>query len=150
MPHRNMVKTWYSHSRNISMSPWLPNIQRRQYMRQGRRCPPYGNKEVLKWGTIRTEGFPFHQFNIRTGCNIIWSKMSITGSKDIYVSLFYKPHEHDEHSMKELWSSVEKIHKTVTYGFLKVLISQTWIGRMSHHQTHADSKICMTISLKTS
>jgi len=48
MPHRNMVKTGYSHSGNISMSPWLPNIQRRQNIRQGRRCLPCGNVQVLK------------------------------------------------------------------------------------------------------
>jgi len=49
------------------------------------------------------------QAELKTDCNIIWSKNSITGIKDIYVSSFYKPHEHDEHSLKELWSSVGKI-----------------------------------------
>jgi len=49
------------------------------------------------------------QPELNTDCNIIWSKFSITGIKDIYVSSFYKPHEHNGHSLKELWSSVEKI-----------------------------------------
>jgi len=49
------------------------------------------------------------QPELKTDWNIIWSKISITGIKDIYVSLFYNPHEHDEYSLKELLSSVEKI-----------------------------------------
>jgi len=82
MPHRNMVNLIFT--------------QRKYFIRQGRMCPPCGNKQVHKW-------------ELKTDCNIIWSKNSITGIKYIYVSSLYKPHEHDEHSLKELWSSVEKI-----------------------------------------
>jgi len=49
------------------------------------------------------------QAELKTDCIIMWSKIPITGKKDIYVSSFYKPREHDEHSLKELWSSVGKI-----------------------------------------
>lgn len=49
------------------------------------------------------------QPTLKTNCNVVWSKISITGIKDIYVSSFYKPQENDEHSLTELWSSVVKI-----------------------------------------
>lgn len=51
------------------------------------------------------------QPQLKTDCNIVWTKISISGLKDIFVSSFYKPHEHDEHSLKELWTSISKIPK---------------------------------------
>ena len=40
------------------------------------------------------------QAELKTDCIIMWSKIPITGKKDIYVSSFYKPREHDEHSQR--------------------------------------------------
>jgi len=51
------------------------------------------------------------QPQLKTDCNLVWSKISITGLKDIYVSSFYKPHEDDDHSLKELWTSISKVPK---------------------------------------
>jgi len=49
------------------------------------------------------------QPDLKTDCNIVWAKLNVKGTKSIYVSAFYKPHENDEHSLNELWESMKKI-----------------------------------------
>ncbi|XP_053395967.1 uncharacterized protein LOC128556067 [Mercenaria mercenaria] len=51
------------------------------------------------------------QPDLKTNCNITWSKITLTGIKNIYVGAYYKPHELDELSLSELWSSLSKIPK---------------------------------------
>ncbi|XP_053389502.1 uncharacterized protein LOC123526856, partial [Mercenaria mercenaria] len=51
------------------------------------------------------------QADLKTNCNITWSKITLTGIKNIYVGAYYKPHELDELSLSELWSSLSKIPK---------------------------------------
>ena len=77
------------------------------------------------------------------------SKILITGIKHIYVSSFYKPHKHDEYSLKELWSSVEKIPQNSHVWILGDFNLPDMNWSTGHHQTHALSKNCMTLSLKT-
>jgi len=61
------------------------------------------------WGVLLAVPNKFlseEQPELKTACNVMWSKVLITGIKHIYVTSFYKPHEHDEYWLKELWSSV--------------------------------------------
>ncbi|WAQ95830.1 hypothetical protein MAR_028520, partial [Mya arenaria] len=46
------------------------------------------------------------QLNLNTNCEILWIKLEITGSKPIYISSFYKPHELDIDSIYELEKSL--------------------------------------------
>jgi len=48
---------------------------------------------------------------LKTDCNIVWIKLNIKGSRSIYISSFYKPHENDTASLDELWKSVKMIPK---------------------------------------
>ena len=51
------------------------------------------------------------QPDLKTDCNVCWAKLSIPGSRNIYVGSFYKPHENDPNALSQLWSSLQKIPK---------------------------------------
>lgn len=51
------------------------------------------------------------QPDLKTNCNITWSKISLPGFRNIFVGAFYKPHELDDESLSELWLSLGKIPK---------------------------------------
>ena len=51
------------------------------------------------------------QPDLKTKCNISWSKISLPGIRNIFLGSFYKPHELDSDSLNELWLSLNKIPK---------------------------------------
>ncbi|WAR18624.1 hypothetical protein MAR_000462, partial [Mya arenaria] len=55
---------------------------------------------------VKNNLIPSVQPNLNTYCEILWIKLEITGSKPIYISSFYKPHELDIDSIYELEKSL--------------------------------------------
>ncbi|XP_053398333.1 uncharacterized protein LOC123552572 [Mercenaria mercenaria] len=55
---------------------------------------------------------------LKTNCNLSWAKITIKGAKDIYIGTYYKPHENDEDSLTELWSSLSKVPQDSTIWLL--------------------------------
>ena len=41
-------------------------------------------------------------YDLETDCEIIWCKINMVRSKSIYICSYYRPHENDEPSLKEL------------------------------------------------
>ena len=50
-----------------------------------------------------------HEPQFTVDCEIIWTKLQVTGAKPYYIGAYYRPHESDEHSLLELRKSLEKV-----------------------------------------
>ena len=48
--------------------------------------------------------------SLDTDCEIIWAKLSITGSP-IYIAAYYRPHVNDSSSLEQLDVSLHKLHE---------------------------------------
>ena len=83
MPHRNMIKIYDIHTAEI-----FPCHLRSKIYRDDRTSGKDGGVLLTVTNKILSD-----------------EQNSITCMRDTYVSSFYKPHEHDKHSLKELWSS---------------------------------------------
>ena len=53
-----------------------------------------------------------HLPNLDTSCEILWVKLCITTSKDIYVGAFYRPHVSDISSLEQLNISLNKLRNS--------------------------------------
>lgn len=49
---------------------------------------------------------------LQTNCEIVWAKISLAGSKDLYLASYYNPKTSNEESLEELGRSLEKVNTT--------------------------------------
>ena len=49
---------------------------------------------------------------LKTDCEIVWGKLKISGSKQLHIEAYYRPHEKDEASLDQLESSLSGIGKS--------------------------------------
>ena len=49
--------------------------------------------------------------DFQTDCEIVWAKISLAGSKNLYVASYYRPHSDDQYSLDQLAESLDKLPK---------------------------------------
>ena len=54
------------------------------------------------------------QTDLETECEILWCKLEMVGSKPLFISAFYRPHEHDEDSLEQLGASLSRLGRNST------------------------------------
>ena len=98
------TESWLS--KNDSNNSYFPtdiyNVERRD-----RPTDPHGGVFIA----TKKDLLVSREETLETKCEIMWCKIEITGSKNLYVGAYYRPHEKDEESLHEMEISIQRLNK---------------------------------------
>ncbi len=58
---------------------------------------------------IKRDIFSERVKELETNCELLWCKLNLIGSKTLHIGAYYRPHESDEESLKELDVSLQRL-----------------------------------------
>ena len=109
----------------IQNSEIFPDGYKLSVARRDRQEVPYYKDQpnIRGGGTfilVKDDIIGLRQTELETDCEIVWTKLELTGCRSVYISSFYRPHESDKHSLEELKKSLEQVCNHTA--------SHMWIG----------------------
>ena len=115
-----------SHKENgILNSEIFPDGYKHSVSRRDRQeVPRYKDQANIRGGgtfvLVKDDLIGLRQTELETDCEIVWTKLEISGCRSVYIATFYRPHESDKYSLEELQKSLEWVCNRTA--------SHVWIG----------------------